>query len=163
MEGVEARPEEIRDSIAVILQNIDNSLSGYNRKSLLSLFNAGERIVPDSIFEEIYRIGYDVYGETGGAVDVASGPLFDIWGFGFANSDLPSDDKVRQVMQSCGMSRLKNDMAQALSQDGSLRPEDLLIVPGESPKLNYNAIAQGYSCDLVARYLYSIGVKDMLV
>jgi thiamine biosynthesis lipoprotein len=31
------------------------------------------------------------------------------------------------------------------------------------PKLNYNAIAQGYSCDLVAKYLYSIGVKDMLV
>ena len=35
---------------------------------------------------------------------------------------------------------------------------------GESVgKLNYNAIAQGYSCDLVAAYLYSIGVKDMLV
>jgi thiamine biosynthesis lipoprotein len=32
-----------------------------------------------------------------------------------------------------------------------------------SPQLNYNAIAQGYSCDLVARYLYSIGVKDMMV
>jgi len=31
------------------------------------------------------------------------------------------------------------------------------------PRLNYNAIAQGYSCDVIARYLYSIGVKDMLV
>ena len=29
--------------------------------------------------------------------------------------------------------------------------------------LNFNAIAQGYSCDLVASYLHSIGVKDMLV
>jgi len=29
--------------------------------------------------------------------------------------------------------------------------------------LNFNAIAQGYSCDKVADYLYSIGVKDMLV
>ena len=29
--------------------------------------------------------------------------------------------------------------------------------------LNFNAIAQGYSCDKVAEYLYSIGVKDMLV
>ena len=30
-------------------------------------------------------------------------------------------------------------------------------------RLNYNAIAQGYSCDLVASYLYSVGVKDMMV
>ena len=29
--------------------------------------------------------------------------------------------------------------------------------------MNFNAIAQGYSCDIVAEYLYSIGVKDMLV
>ena len=29
--------------------------------------------------------------------------------------------------------------------------------------MNFNAIAQGYSCDLIASYLYSIGVKDMLV
>ena len=34
---------------------------------------------------------------------------------------------------------------------------------GVLPKLNYNAIAQGYSCDVVAAYLYSIGVKDMMV
>ena len=30
-------------------------------------------------------------------------------------------------------------------------------------RLNFNAIAQGYSCDKVAAYLYGIGVKDMLV
>ena len=35
--------------------------------------------------------------------------------------------------------------------------------PSTLPKLNYNAIAQGYSCDVVAKYLYSLGVKDMMV
>ena len=29
--------------------------------------------------------------------------------------------------------------------------------------VNFNAIAQGYTCDVIASYLYSIGVKDMLV
>ena len=29
--------------------------------------------------------------------------------------------------------------------------------------MNFNAIAQGYSCDKVAAYLYNLGVKDMLV
>ena len=31
------------------------------------------------------------------------------------------------------------------------------------PRLNFNAIAQGYSCDVVAQYLRSLGVSDMLV
>ena len=163
MEGVDADPEEIRDSVDVLLRNIDNSLSGYNRKSLLSRFNAGETIVPDTLFNEIYDLAFDVYDQTGGAVDVASAPLFDIWGFGFANDSLPSPDAVREVVQSCGMSRLKRDIRDAMSEDGSLAPADLLMDDGPLPQLNYNAIAQGYSCDVVARYLYSIGVKDMLV
>ena len=45
------------------------------------------------------------------------------------------------------------------------------ITPGEpldaasfgDARLNFNAIAQGYTCDLVADYLRSIGVRDMLV
>ena len=44
---VKVRPEEVRDSVDAILQAIDNSVSGYNKKSLLSRFNAGETIIPD--------------------------------------------------------------------------------------------------------------------
>ena len=34
---------------------------------------------------------------------------------------------------------------------------------GSGPVLNFNAVAQGYSCDTVANYLSKLGVKDMLV
>lgn len=139
---IRTRPEEIRDSIDAILGRIDNSLSGYNKNSLLSRFNAGEQIVPDEIFTDIYAHAVRIFNETEGVVDAASGPLFDLWGFGFKNGEFPTDEEVERVMKSCGMKRM--------------------IDTGEG-KLNYNAIAQGYSCDLVAGYLYSIGVKDMLV
>lgn len=139
---VKASPEEIRDSIEAILHDIDNSLSGYNKNSLVSRFNEGEAITPDSIFAEIYAHGVRIFKETGGIVDVAAGPLFDLWGFGFKSGDFPSEEKVREVMQTCGMKRM---------------------LAGNKGQLNYNAIAQGYSCDLVAKYLYSIGVKDMMV
>ena len=139
---VKASPEEIRDSIEAILHDIDNSLSGYNKNSLVSRFNEGEAITPDSIFAEIYAHGVRIFKETGGIVDVAAGPLFDLWGFGFKSGDFPSEEKVREVMQTCGMKRM---------------------LAGNKVQLNYNAIAQGYSCDLVAKYLYSIGVKDMMV
>ena len=139
---IKVSPEEIRDSIDTILRNIDNSLSGYNKNSLLSRFNAGETIIPDSIFTDIYSHAVRIFKETEGVVDVAAGPLFDLWGFGFKSGDFPSDEKVRETMESCGME---------------------LMMTQKKGQLNYNAIAQGYSCDLVAGYLYSIGVKDMMV
>ena len=83
-------------------------------------------------------------------MDVAAGPLFDIWGFGFSNDSLPSDDKVRETMETCGMGRLPGSIPAGV-------PLDL------SARLNFNAVAQGYTCDMVADYLKSLGVTDMLV
>ena len=139
---IRTRPEVIRDSIDSILLKIDNTLSGYNRNSLMSRYNAGEDIAEDSMFVDIFRHAVRIYNETQGAVDVAAGPLFDLWGFGFKSGDFPSDEDVRNVKNSCGMENL-------LQQ--------------KKGRLNYNAIAQGYSCDLVAGYLYSLGIKDIMV
>ncbi len=158
---IKVKPEAIRDSVDAILSNIDASISGYNKNSILSRFNAGENVVPDDVFMNIYGHAYNIYEATGGVVDVASAPLFDIWGFGFKNGSMPSDSVVDSVRAVSGMNRLRDTLA--LDAEGFLNGRDVLIEDGALPKLNYNAIAQGYSCDLVAEYLYSIGVKDMMV
>lgn len=166
MEGLDVPPEEIRDSIETILHRIDNSLSGYNRNSILSRFNAGEDVVPDSLFLAIYSHALSFWSETDGLVDVAAAPLFDLWGFGFRSGEMPSDEQVAMVMAESGMKRLKRDISSCLSLGGVLNSSDLLQdshTGTAAPRLNYNAIAQGYSCDLVAGYLYDIGVKDMMV
>lgn len=167
LDGPEGRvavaPEAIRDSIDSILLAIDNSVSGYNRSSLLSRFNAGETIAPDLIFKELYDVSYKFYVFTDGAFDVAAGPLFDAWGFGFKENAFPTDKEVVKILKDSGMDRLKPCLENALGKDGNLNSRDMLLGDGSLPVLNFNAIAQGYSADLVARYLYSIGVKDMLV
>lgn len=162
---VRVRPEKIKEGIDSVLLAVDNSLSGYNKGSLLSRFNAGETIVPDSLFIDIYERSCGFYSETGGVVDVASAPLFDIWGFGFTSDSLPSPSRVESAMASSGLDRLRRDMVSVIRDDGTLRPSDLL---GDGagdvlPELNYNAVAQGYTCDVVADYLYSLGIRDMLV
>ena len=166
LKGVDEKPVEIRDSVEALLQQIDFSLSGYNKSSILSRFNAGESVTADSLFLDIYSHAHNIYGKTNGLVDAAAGPLFDIWGFGFKSGELPDDALVAQTIATSGMKRLKSDMKGLLSEDGTLAPVSLLadgLQDQTLPKLNYNAIAQGYSCDVVARYLYSIGVKDMMV
>ena len=164
MRGVKVRDAKVKEQIDLILTQIDRSLSGYNKNSILSAFNAGEPIIPDTLFLDMYERAVTVYDATGGCVDVAAAPLYDIWGFGFKSGEMPSDELVAETLASCGMRRLRRNMAEAAASDGSLSPASLLMEPSESlPQLNYNAVAQGYSCDVVASYLYSIGVKDMMV
>lgn len=155
LSGVQVPVETIRDSIDALLLQIDTTLSGYNKKSLLSRYNAGEAVPATPLFLDMYRLSYQLWERSGGALDFAAGPLYDAWGFGFKNSSFPSDQTVRDLLESCGMGRLPAQ----LPVSGGLTDPALLGYP----RLNYNAIAQGYSCDIIARYLYSIGVKDMLV
>ncbi len=163
MDGVDKAPAEIRDSVESILRRIDFTLSGYNKNSVLSRFNAGGTVVVDEMFAEIYSMGHDVWKETAGAVDVSFSPLYDMWGFGFKNGSMPSSDQVDSVMSLCGMGLCRESIEDLIGKE--VVPESIYLQPHgtASPQLNYNAIAQGYSCDLVAGYLYSIGVKDMMV
>lgn len=134
-EGVSAKAGEIRAAIEDILTAVDTSLSGYNRKSLLSRRNAGENVELNEMFRDIERRA-EYYRElSGGAFDAASGPLFDIWGFGFTSDSLPDDDAIAAALERCERREV----------------------------LNFNAIAQGYTCDLVAACLHGFGVRNMLV
>lgn len=135
LRGVSVAREEIASAIDSLLTGIDFSLSGYNKNSLLSRYNAGENIRPDRFFTEVRALSERYRSETGGAFDAASAPLFDIWGFGFTTDSLPDPDRVSAALAACK----------------------------EEKRLNFNAIAQGYTCDVIASYLHDIGVRNMLV
>ncbi|MBR5385500.1 MAG: FAD:protein FMN transferase [Bacteroidales bacterium] len=162
--GVNVPQGRIRASVDSILTLIDTTLSGYNKGSMLSRFNRGETITPNSIFIEIYGISRDFYELSDGAFDIAAGPIYNAWGFGFTTDSLPSRELIDSLLAVSGMDRLKRDIRTAIAPDGTLSPADLLLKgEGPLPVLNYNAIAQGYTSDLIARYLTNIGVTDMLV
>ncbi len=135
LDGCEVAPRDIEKHIGDILTSIDTTFSGYNRNSILSRFNDGQAVKPNGMFLKLLNVSDRYAGLTGGAFDVWAGPLFDIWGFGFSRDSLPSAERVAQALEQCRLKR----------------------------SLNFNAIAQGYSCDTIAAYLNSIGVKDMLV
>lgn len=160
LKGVDVPQQEIAASIEAILEHIDTTLSGYNHNSLLSRFNSNYVIEPNDLFIEAYEIGHRIYEETEGVVDISRASLYDIWGFGFKTGEMPADEDVAFFRDNTGFGKYVSSLK---GHQGPLTSKDLLLDVGCYPKLNYNAIAQGYSCDLVAKYLYSIGVKDMLV
>lgn len=140
------------------LQDIDFSISGYNKGSLLSKFNRGEDIVPDRYFLELFRMSMKLWEETGGLFDVSGGPLFDFWGFGFKDpsglDSLRNDNRTAHIVDSLleftGMDLLS-------LEDGRIIRKD------PRTTLNFNAIAQGYTCDVLADLLDSLGADNYLV
>ena len=116
-------------------------------------------------FLELYEHSYRMWEASQGAFDVASGPLFDIWGFGFTGDSLPSAKAVQDCLEDCGTGRLispdgmRSLLGEKITARQLLRDKDEQALP----RLNFNAIAQGYSCDVVADYLHGLGVSDMLV
>ena len=146
--------QALRAAIDSRLQAIDFSLSGYNKGSLLSRLNAGEDLPLDSLFIECFTLSKAVWAETDGAFDPSAAPLFDLWGFGFTNKEQVTDRAVDSVRAFVGMDRLRLETR----EDGTH-----LVREDPRMKLNFNAVAQGYSCDVVARYLDSLGCRAYLV
>ena len=109
--GVKTGISEIRKSVDSILTLVDTTLSGYNKGSQLSRFNAGVPVVPNEMFREIFTISKRLYDETGGALDMASWPLYDAWGFGFTNDSLPSAAVVDSLKAVCGMDKFDGNMS----------------------------------------------------
>jgi len=163
--GINVSNEKVSHTVDSLLNSIEMSLSGYNKGSLLSRLNEGERIVPDDILLDVYDRSRKCWAESDGTFDVAAGPLFNAWGFGFKSGEFPDDERVKSLLEISGMGRLVPSMREVLDHDGTIVASDLLRegVEGPAPSLNFNAIAQGFTSDMIARYLTSIGVEDYLV
>lgn len=163
--GARLSPDRVQAGVDSLLREIDFTLSGYNKASLLSRLNAGDSVVLNQRFLELYEHSYRMWEASQGAFDVASGPLFDIWGFGFTGDSLPSAKAVQDCLENCGTGRLISPDAMRSLLGKTITARDLLRDKEKQalPRLNFNAIAQGYSCDVVADYLHGLGVSDMLV
>ena len=144
------------DSLAQYFLKIDKSLSGYDTSSLVSKINRGENPPLDELFIECFNISKQVWEETSGAVDVSGGPLFDIWGFGFREKVEITQEMIDSVKLFIGMDKL-SIVYDSIAKASFLHKKDPRM------KLNFNAIAQGYTCDYIAGKFNAMGIKNYLI
>lgn len=147
---IKTLPPDIEKIVDKALSQIDNSLSGYNKNSTLSAVNSNEEIELDSLFIDLFNQSLEIYNTSGGLFDISAAPLFDMWGFGFSNKESVTQEKIDSVLTFVGMDKVKISGRRIVKTDPRIR-------------LNFNAIAQGYSCDHVANALESEGVCDYLI
>jgi thiamine biosynthesis lipoprotein len=141
---------ELRNQVEKILHRFDMSLSLYIDSSVVSRINRNETTVPDSFFIEVFKKSKEISTLTDGAFDVTVGPLVEAWGFGPDAHRNFSESKRDSLLQIVGMSKVEIKGGELIKADPHI-------------SLDFNAIAQGFSVDVICRYFDSRGIKSYLI
>ena len=143
-------PEDLKLKVENILHEFDMSLSLYKDSSIISRLNRNEEVVPDSFFTEVFAKSALISKMTDGAFDITVGPLVKAWGFGPDAHKNFSESKRDSLLKLVGMNKVSLVNGRLIKSD-----------PGIS--LDVNAIAQGYSVDVICRYFDSVGILNYLI
>ncbi len=143
-------PFELDTLTEKILFQIDNSLSVYNKSSLITRINNGEQIEADTLFTNVFNRSREIYDISEGLFDVSAAPLFNIWGFGFKNRERVTPQVLDSALALTGMDKI-------WMENGFV----VRSVPGVT--LNFNAIAQGYTADVIAFEYDKLGIKNYMI
>ena len=141
---------DLHQGIRDELQKVDNSLSPFNEKSIITAINQNQDVVLNEMFLDVYGRAMEISRETDGAFDITVAPLVNAWGFGFKNGSQPSRHQVDSLLRLVGYQKLS-------LVDGKVHKKDHRMM------LDCSAIAKGYGSDVVARFLESRGVKNYMV
>ncbi len=141
---------DLHDSIKNIFHRFDLSLSSYIPNSIISKVNRNEDVNLDLYFDQVFKASRDVYKQSEGLFDITVAPLVNAWGFGPERKLHMDTAIVDSLLQVVGMEKVKMTGRKIVKSDPRV-------------KIDVNAIAQGYSCDIVAGFLERMGVKNYLV
>jgi len=148
-------------SIDSLLIAFDNSVSTYNSSSLITEFNHYKEVELDSAFYHVFQLSKQVYTTTNGLFNPALYPLINAWGFGDSGyTDSPTEQEIDSLLKRIDLTQieLKSSFCGAREDRDCFK-----LISKTGLQLNFNAIAQGYSVDLLAFYLEERGIYDYYV
>ena len=138
--------------IVQLLRDFSASLSIYQPTSLISRINQNDSTaVVDDYFRTVFNKAAEVNKASGGVFDITVAPIVNLWGFGFT-SDQPelNPQKIDSLLQFVGMDKVRIE-------------DDRVVKDFPGVMLDANAIAKGYSVDVIANFLRSKGCRNYLV
>ncbi|MEH0007485.1 MAG: FAD:protein FMN transferase [Flavobacteriales bacterium] len=153
IEYISPTPSDYTAAFNRIFNAVNASMSTYISSSKISRINRGDTpVVVDSLFAEVLQQSRVIWKKTDGYFDPTIGILVNAWGFG-PEQPLAEPDSatVDSLMRLVGLQKVH------LRPDLRVEKDD----PGVS--LDFNAIAKGYTVDLIARYLDGQKVKNYLI
>ena len=142
--------ENLKSDIEGVMQQVDNSLSPFNKSSVITAINNNTSTKADKYLTEVFTLAQTVNKETDGAFDITVAPLVNAWGFGFRNGTRPTDAQTDSLLAIVGQEKVT-------LKDGEIIKSDPRIM------LDCSAIAKGFGVDKVAEFLAGKGIENFLV
>jgi thiamine biosynthesis lipoprotein len=155
------------NEIENILHQFDLALSSYIPKSILSQLNsasAGEFVYRDTLnyFNRCLKQSQQIYQLTNGAFDPTVYPLVDGWGFMKDLKNVPDSSEVDSLLRLVGFNNSYHFTFKPSKSD-SILEKSYIIKRTPNAKLDFNAIAQGLSVDVIYEELEKRGAKNFFV
>ena len=144
-------PEQrnLQPQIDSLLQAFDRSASLWVDSSLLRRINDGQTDTLDDILSFLLQNSLRIMDYTDSAFDIRVGRLVQTWGFSFKQRSEPDSTTLAALLRAA-----HSPVGYANGRFFRHNPDT---------ELDFNAIAQGYASDLVARLLDGYGIDSYLV
>jgi thiamine biosynthesis lipoprotein len=143
--------ENLQPAVDSLLRQFDRSVSSYLPNSLISRMNNNDTtVVADQIYETIFKKAMEVSVASDGAFDITVGPLVNAWGFGFSKKANVDQAMVDSLLPLVGYRKVQLINGKLIKTDPRIR-------------VDFDALAQGYTSDWLAQYFESKGIHDYLI
>jgi len=136
---------QLKVQIDSLFDAIDMSMSTYNPNSLITKINNNQDIDLDNHFKFVFNVSKNIFNKTNGLFDPSIGPLVNSLNFGPKTNHLPID-KLKTLVGLDKFNIIENKL---------IRPFNSFI--------DFNAIAKGYSVDVISRFLSINNITNYLV
>ena len=149
----ESNSTKIKQSIDSIFEVVNNSMSTYRSNSIISKVNQSQNPVKvDRHFIEVFKKSKDIWKLSNGYFDPTAGSIVNLYGMG-PNNKIQSinEYKIDSVMQYVGLNKVY------------LNQQNFIVKTDENVYIDFNAIAKGYSVDLIKDLLININSNNFLI
>lgn len=141
---------DLNDSIQFLLNAIDNSVSPYNKQSLITAVNDNKTNRVDALFVKLFNKSWQVNQASDGLYDPTVMPLVNAWGFGFKSGKLPTQAQLDSLLSFVGIEK-------------TTLKDNILVKNDSRTQFDFSSIAKGLACDEIARMLARNGAVNYMV
>ena len=133
-----------------IFRAVDMSVNLWVDSSVICKVNRNEDVALDSIFIDNFNIAQEAARLSDGYFDPTISPIVAAWGFSNKTGDSITPQLIDSLKQLVDYRKISIESGKVVKENPAIT-------------LDFNAIAQGYTTDLIAQFLESRGIKNYLV
>ena len=133
-----------------IFHAVDVSVNLWVDTSIISKVNRNEDVALDAIFIDNFNIAQEAARLSDGYFDPTISPIVAAWGFSYKHGDSITPQLIDSLKQLVDYRNVRIENGKVVKANPAMT-------------LDFNAIAQGYTSDLIASFLDSRGIKNYLV